>query len=301
MVEATSESRSTKVSPWRAMRHSDLVALDDALHLLAKMDERRSQIIELRFFGGLTVEETAVVLKVAPDTVMRDSRLAKAWLARELSGGKRRHYAGDADFLSPAGQLTTIVSGATASSSVLTRKRWPSGETSYGQYPLTMGTSNRRCTAPTSKRDPFAVTSAAISMFHARKKISLPSRRHRALSPPAVEIRTLPPGPGNGTTYTSDRPDSFEFVHQPAAVRRKLAPGVEKRRLDEPKGLAIAEQGQDPEIDIPLGPGRHVKQELAVGGHTLRNLVGIIRKQHVLGACPAGRLLIQINASLVVR
>jgi RNA polymerase sigma-70 factor (ECF subfamily) len=68
----------------------DLVALDDALHLLAKMDERRSQVIELRFFGGLTVEETAVVLKVAPDTVMRDSRLAKAWLARELSGGKRR-------------------------------------------------------------------------------------------------------------------------------------------------------------------------------------------------------------------
>jgi RNA polymerase sigma factor (TIGR02999 family) len=63
----------------------DLVALDDALHALAKMDERRSQIIELRFFGGLTVEETAVVLKVSPDTVMRDSRLAKAWLARELS------------------------------------------------------------------------------------------------------------------------------------------------------------------------------------------------------------------------
>lgn len=68
----------------------DLVALDDALRALAKMDERRSQVIELRFFGGLTVEETAVVLKVAPDTVMRDSRLAKAWLARELSGGTRR-------------------------------------------------------------------------------------------------------------------------------------------------------------------------------------------------------------------
>jgi RNA polymerase sigma factor (TIGR02999 family) len=68
----------------------DLVALDDALRALAKMDERRSQIIELRFFGGLTAEETAVVLKVSPDTVMRDSRLAKAWLARELSGGKRR-------------------------------------------------------------------------------------------------------------------------------------------------------------------------------------------------------------------
>ena len=69
----------------------DLVALDDALRALAKMDERRSQIIELRFFGGLTVEETAVVLKVAPDTVMRDSRLAKAWLARELSVKRRRY------------------------------------------------------------------------------------------------------------------------------------------------------------------------------------------------------------------
>jgi RNA polymerase sigma factor (TIGR02999 family) len=67
----------------------DLVALDDALRALEKLDARRSQVIELRFFGGLTVEETAVVLKVAPDTVMRDSRLAKAWLARELSGGKR--------------------------------------------------------------------------------------------------------------------------------------------------------------------------------------------------------------------
>ena len=67
----------------------DLVALDEALCALAKMDERRSQVIELRFFGGLTVEETAVVLKVAPVTVMRDSRLAKAWLARQLSGGKR--------------------------------------------------------------------------------------------------------------------------------------------------------------------------------------------------------------------
>ena len=67
---------------------SDLVALDDALRELAKRDERQSQIIELRFFGGLTVEETALVLKVAPDTVMRDSRLAKAWLARELASSR---------------------------------------------------------------------------------------------------------------------------------------------------------------------------------------------------------------------
>jgi RNA polymerase sigma factor (TIGR02999 family) len=68
-------------------RPPDLLALDDALRALEKIDARRSQVIELRFFGGLTVDETAIMLKVAPDTVMRDSRLAKAWLARELSGG----------------------------------------------------------------------------------------------------------------------------------------------------------------------------------------------------------------------
>lgn len=68
----------------------DLVALDDALDALAKIDERRSRVIELRFFGGLNVEETAVVLKVSADTVMRDSRLAKAWLLRELSDRKTR-------------------------------------------------------------------------------------------------------------------------------------------------------------------------------------------------------------------
>ena len=64
-------------------RH-DLIALDDALEALAKFDERKSRVVELRFFGGLSVEETAVVLKVGPDTVMRDWRLAKAWLLREL-------------------------------------------------------------------------------------------------------------------------------------------------------------------------------------------------------------------------
>ena len=67
----------------------DLVALDDALVRLAKLDERRSHVIELRFFGGLTVDETAVVLRVAPDTVMRDSG-SKAWLAREVSRGAQR-------------------------------------------------------------------------------------------------------------------------------------------------------------------------------------------------------------------
>jgi RNA polymerase sigma-70 factor, ECF subfamily len=61
-----------------------LVALDDALHELAKIDERKSRVIELRFFGGLSVEETAAVLQVSGDTVMRDWRLAKAWLVREM-------------------------------------------------------------------------------------------------------------------------------------------------------------------------------------------------------------------------
>ena len=62
----------------------DLVALDDALEALAKVDERKSRVIELRFFGGLTVEETASALNISQDTVLRDWRLAKAWLLREL-------------------------------------------------------------------------------------------------------------------------------------------------------------------------------------------------------------------------
>ncbi|MEP6916493.1 MAG: sigma-70 family RNA polymerase sigma factor [Acidobacteriota bacterium] len=62
----------------------DFAALDDALQALAGFDDRKSRVIELRFFGGLTVEETAAVLDVSPDTVMRDWRLAKAWLQREM-------------------------------------------------------------------------------------------------------------------------------------------------------------------------------------------------------------------------
>ena len=62
----------------------DLAALDHALHALAAVDERKARVIELRFFGGLSVEETASVLKVSGDTVMRDWKLAKAWLFREL-------------------------------------------------------------------------------------------------------------------------------------------------------------------------------------------------------------------------
>ena len=59
---------------------------DAALDALAKLDERKAKVVEMRFFGGLTVEETAAALSVSPDTVMRDWRLAKAWLLRELRG-----------------------------------------------------------------------------------------------------------------------------------------------------------------------------------------------------------------------
>jgi RNA polymerase sigma factor (TIGR02999 family) len=64
----------------------DVVALDDALKALATFDERKSRVIELRYFGGLSVDETASVLEVSPDTVMRDWRLAKVWLRREMRG-----------------------------------------------------------------------------------------------------------------------------------------------------------------------------------------------------------------------
>jgi RNA polymerase sigma factor (TIGR02999 family) len=63
-----------------------VIALDDALKRLATLDDRQSRVVELRFFGGLSVDETAEVLKVSPVTVMRDWGLAKAWLLRELGG-----------------------------------------------------------------------------------------------------------------------------------------------------------------------------------------------------------------------
>ena len=66
-------------------READLVALDEALAALAEMDERKGKVVELRFFGGMSVEEVADVLKVSKETVMRDWRLAKVWLLRELS------------------------------------------------------------------------------------------------------------------------------------------------------------------------------------------------------------------------
>jgi RNA polymerase sigma-70 factor, ECF subfamily len=71
----------TVISPEKT---DELLALDDALKRLALIDERKSKVVELRFFGGLSVEETAEVLKVSQITVMRDWNMAKAWLAREI-------------------------------------------------------------------------------------------------------------------------------------------------------------------------------------------------------------------------
>lgn len=66
-------------------RADELVALDEALQNLSVLDERKSKVVELRYFGGLSVEETAEVLKISQETVMRDWRFAKTWLLRELS------------------------------------------------------------------------------------------------------------------------------------------------------------------------------------------------------------------------
>ena len=74
------------IAPQRSV---DLVALDDALTSLAALDPRQNQVVELRFFGGLSIAETAEVLKVSPTTVRRDWSLAQAWLHRELSKGKQ--------------------------------------------------------------------------------------------------------------------------------------------------------------------------------------------------------------------
>lgn len=64
----------------------EVLALDEALQVLAKLDERKARVVELRFFGGLSVEETASALTVSVDTVMRDWKVARAWLSRELRG-----------------------------------------------------------------------------------------------------------------------------------------------------------------------------------------------------------------------
>jgi len=68
----------------------DLIAVDEALQALANVDARKSQVVEMRFFGGLSVQETAAALNVSPDTVMRDWKVAKAWLSRELASPAQR-------------------------------------------------------------------------------------------------------------------------------------------------------------------------------------------------------------------
>ena len=69
-------------------RDAEIMAIDEALVALAAVDARKSQVVELRFFGGLSVDETAEVLKVSPETVKRDWRFARSWLHRALGGGK---------------------------------------------------------------------------------------------------------------------------------------------------------------------------------------------------------------------
>jgi RNA polymerase sigma factor (TIGR02999 family) len=70
-------------------RDPQLLALDDALTELAKFDSRKAQIVEMRFFAGLSVEETAEALKVSPQTVLRDWKLSKLWLTRQMTPSKR--------------------------------------------------------------------------------------------------------------------------------------------------------------------------------------------------------------------
>jgi RNA polymerase sigma factor (TIGR02999 family) len=83
----TSRLNLDEIAELGSARARELIALDDALNAMAKMDPRKARVIEMRFFAGLSVEETAEVLKVSPDTVLRDWRLARAWLLTELGGG----------------------------------------------------------------------------------------------------------------------------------------------------------------------------------------------------------------------
>ena len=78
----------TAAAAFPTERGEDLVALDEALKVLAEVDPRKSQVVEMRFFGGLSVKEVAEVLNVSEETVMRDWRLAKVWLLRELGPGR---------------------------------------------------------------------------------------------------------------------------------------------------------------------------------------------------------------------
>jgi RNA polymerase sigma factor (TIGR02999 family) len=75
----------------KSERAAGIVALDDALNTLAQIDERKSRVVELRFFGGLSTDETARVLEVSVETVLRDWKFAKAWLLRELNRSKEAY------------------------------------------------------------------------------------------------------------------------------------------------------------------------------------------------------------------
>jgi RNA polymerase sigma factor (TIGR02999 family) len=75
-----------QIADLRSDRSSEFVALDEALNQLAELDERKARVVELRFFGGLSVEETAEVLGISPQSVMRDWKLARAWLLAQLRG-----------------------------------------------------------------------------------------------------------------------------------------------------------------------------------------------------------------------
>jgi len=76
-----------EIADLRSDRSGEFVALDEALNELAELDERKARVVELRFFGGLSVEETAEVLGISPQSVMRDWKLARAWLLAQLRGG----------------------------------------------------------------------------------------------------------------------------------------------------------------------------------------------------------------------
>ncbi|MEJ7609052.1 MAG: sigma-70 family RNA polymerase sigma factor [Bryobacteraceae bacterium] len=84
-VEHSSAFNLDNIPDVSSSRDGELMAIDDALQALARMDPRKSRVIELRFFGGLSVDETAEILKISPQSVMRDWKLAKIWLNRELS------------------------------------------------------------------------------------------------------------------------------------------------------------------------------------------------------------------------
>jgi RNA polymerase sigma factor (TIGR02999 family) len=92
-VDHSSAFNLDKIPDVSTGRDRELVAIDDALNTLAEMDPRKARVIELRFFGGLSVEETAEILKLSPQSVMRDWKVAKAWLDSGSSEPARRRHA----------------------------------------------------------------------------------------------------------------------------------------------------------------------------------------------------------------